>query len=304
MRLGEQLWTREHKWRATYDERQDRHYQRCELEEPFALTAKLKQMGAGRVEVVVRNTNLQAVMDMSDPAMRPRGKRVQRGEMTEENKQRSLARSRQTVRIICQRIEADRMGTFGTRSVIPLEVLMTRFQRFVARYEYSTKTKLKYCAVPELHPNGLPGHYHLHVAFAGWFQLGIALPIWHALCDADDKDHEVNGSINIKQFRVRSLTDDVPSVIASYIAKYVGKSLDAGFNKRKYWATRLPAVEVDYKILKAATWQEAMNELSALLGFEFSSVVMTHRGCFFAFPEDRGFWFKLTPSMARAAVPF
>jgi hypothetical protein len=269
------------------------------------------------VEVVVRKTNLQRVVDLAD-LERPRGARFMKEERDEDHVARAQQRARSMVRSWCLRVEADRMVTLGTRASIGMDVLLTRFRKFVEAYraEYQrlcgADKKFLYCAVPELHTGetyvkrGLlvpergsqKDHFHLHVATCGFFRLDIALRIWHALCAKDDPDHLVNGSINVKRFFPRSATEDVPSVIAGYIAKYVGKSLQSSFNKKSYWASRIGAQEVRHIIMRCKTVEEAQAELSERFCIPWTAVLLTHAGCFFPLPCG-GFWLKLTPEMDR-----
>ncbi len=299
--LGEQCWQQPHEWLIEELPEGGLHRYPSLLEQ-YGVVAKIAHRGEGRIEGVCKVVNLQKVMDASDPRKRHRGPRVQPAERSDESLRVSSQRARVSVRSVCQRIGADRMLTFGTRAVISLSDLLVRYQRFVDAYEYSVKEKWLRVAVPELHKDGV--HYHLHVAVAGWFRLSVALNIWHALCAYDFEEHPVNGSINVKTFTLRTAQDDIPSVIAAYIAKYVGKNLLLQFNKKNYWATRLPKEEIQRILLQAKTPELAIDEIGRRFGIDFASVILTHKGCFFVFPDDSGFWFRVTPTMHRTEIPF
>ena len=263
----------------------------------WRMVAKVVPLGDDRAEITVRKANLQRVID-SAQMVRPRGRRLERLERDPEDIARAAKRAQKSVRHLCQLHKVDRMLTFGTRATIELSVLLTRYQRFARAYERRAgRGKFNYVAVPEPHADGV--HWHLHVAIAGWFELQVALSIWHALCAGDDEDHLVNGSINVKTFRVRNATEDIVSIIAGYIAKYVGKSLEAAFNKKSYWATRVERDETQFHILDSDTPEAALQEVCVKWGVDVRSIVMTHEGCFFPLFDLNGFWIKLTPEMHR-----
>jgi hypothetical protein len=86
--------------------------------------------------------------------------------------------------------------------------------------------------------------------------LDLALPIWHALCAGDfpngvASESTCHGSINIKVFRARRASEDLCIVIANSIARYVGKSLEAALNRKKYWASGVPPVKINHVILRS-----------------------------------------------------
>ena len=300
--LAEQLLSRPHKWVQTLNaEGKPERY--VSLDEPRAMTARIRHFGKGRSEIFVRDTDLQRVLNASLSERRPRGPRRQVGERNPEHVARAIKRAQSSVRSWCQRVGADRMLTFGTRSVLPVDVLLTRFERFLKAYTRTLKRrglpKFEYCATFERHPSN-PDHFHIHVATSGHFYLETALDIWHALCAADFSEHDVNGSINCKRFVRKRLHDDLPSIIAGYIAKYIGKELAGAFNKRMYWASRtITKEEVNHIILKSRTWGEVQRELSDRLGIDWASLLICNEGCYFILPSDDGLWLKILPHMNR-----
>lgn len=300
-RLKEQLLDRPHSWVQTLGHdgkvRAD-----VSLDQPSAYTARLKSFGPGRSEVLIRRTDLQRVLNASFVERR-RGRRSKPLRREEENVFRSIKRAQQSVRQWCLVSGADRMLTFGTRAVLPLSVLLTRFQRFLGAYTHHLRRrglpKFQYCATFERHPSN-PEHFHIHCATAGHFYLESALSIWHALCAHDFVEHAVNSSINVKAFRKLRHNDDLPSIIAGYIAKYVGKEMHAAFNKRMYWASRtITKVEVNHIILESENWGDIQSEISKKLGIDWASVLVCNEGCFFILPDNDSLWLKILPHMPR-----
>lgn len=331
--LLEQMWGRSHSWQHEYD-RTRGVYRRPVLDEPMAMTCKIKAFHDGRLEGVVRWTDLQRVLNACDPWVKRRGPRMEPQAQDGEVIERARRRARQAVRDWCLRAHADRMATFGTRAAILFDTLLKRWDRFrryywealhrdwerVGKPRGEPEPQFVYCAVPEPHTgemytkrgltrpvrpeNGRP-HYHLHVALRGTFRLDLALPIWHALCAGDFPNgvasgSKCHGSINIKVFHARRASEDVYSVIANYIAKYVGKSLEAAFNRKKYWASRVPPAQVNQVILRSRDWLECQRELSERFGLDWTSLLITHEGCIFVLPDDKGLWFKCPPEMYRS----
>lgn len=303
MTLAEQAFWRGHRFRGSYDATRpagERYFHRLELEQPSALTLKTKHYESGHVEGVVMRTDLQRIINAATSEHKRTGKRKPHGQRDADDIERARIRARKSVRDFCIRINADRMATFTTRKTIEFDVLLTRFQRFARVYKKQTGEKWLYCAVPELHADGK--HWHLHVATSGYFDLGVAQSIWWALCLNDDDAHDINGNINIKRFTVRKINDDIPSIVAGYIAKYVGKDLDTYFNRKAYWAARLSKMEVNHHILDSDKLEHAFNEVCAMLAIDSAQILLTHEGVFFPL-GDNGFWFRITPDMRRL-IPF
>lgn len=313
-RLGELLADLAHDWRVDIGREGEKFY-RYTLARPDRIVLKTKNFGPGRVEAVVTRQNLQRLVDAGDPHIRPRGLRYPRpvDERVGEDIERSKRRARSRVRDICLQMGARYMATLTTRKTLDFDVLLTRFQRFVQAYRRTIGAEFLYCAVPEPHPTN-PGHWHLHVALASRLDLWKAQRVWWSLCGKDFAPGEVigrdgepsdrHGNIHVKEFVARHVGEDVPSIIAGYIAKYAGKNLDVDFNRRSFWSSRRKAVEVNHIILESDTFEEAFEEVGRRMGVVWSSVCLTHKGCFFVLPESSGFWFKLLPSQAMLDPPF
>ncbi len=284
----------------TYVDRERGAEHRLELDRPRRWVASVTPM-EDRVEVTVKEVNLQRLVDQSDVQRLRRARARSRDEMAEGSSERSAYRARRAVRLMVQRLACNRMFTFGTRVKLPLSALLVRFRRFTEALQKITGKRLRYCAVPELHASG--DHWHLHVASPDFLDLQLALPIWWSLCRRDS-DKNRNGSINVKRFLCRYHTDDPTGTIAGYISKYLTKSADSvEVNKKRYWATRLPKAEVHRRILDAETLDEAFEEVRKGYGLDVLDVILHHTGCLFVLPEDRGFWLRIRPTM-KLDVPF
>lgn len=131
--LVEQLWSRSHEWRHEYDPVRGL-YRRPVLDEPIAMTCKVKAFQDGRIEGLVKWTDLQRVLNACDPQVKCRGKRLGREKRKDEVVERAQRRARQAVRDGCLRAHADRMVTFGTRVALPFDTLLKRWDRFRRYY--------------------------------------------------------------------------------------------------------------------------------------------------------------------------
>ncbi len=291
-----------HSWVPEWSDRKNDFTSRFVLNTPSRLVVKTRHFSPGHFEASVRWVNLQPIADRADPELR-RLRRVLTDEEREENLARSALRAKQAVRVKCIQIKADRMGTFGTRAVLPLSVLVAHWHTFCRDYKAAIgQSAFLYCAVPETHSDGV--HYHLHVAIGGWFHLAKALRIWHAITAGDCSDHEVNGSINIKQFVSAGFRKNPVCYIAGYIAKYIAKRVDVELGKKRYWASRTGVAEVNHVVLDADTWDGAKDEISRRFGVDWAPLFMSDSGDFFVFPYDRGFWFRCVPMSQREGPPF
>ncbi|HTE16020.1 MAG TPA: hypothetical protein VK642_13165 [Burkholderiales bacterium] len=276
---------------------------RWELDRPVRYTARLKNMGVDRVEVVVKQTDVQRIMDAADPEVKRYRKRGSGDAADPDNVFRAALRAKAAVRSWCIRGGVDRMLTFGTRVTISAEEFLLRWMRFCKRYEYHTKKKFTRLAVFEFHADG--EHLHAHVATVGFFNLAVALPIWHTLCAADDDSQEVNGSINAPPpWQPYKEFDDVRTIIAGYMTKYITKSIATRFNKKSFLASRIGTAEVGHILLESDNLTEAVAEVRDRLGFDLSQVIMLRTGCFYVFPDDTGVWLNLRPDMRRDEPPF
>jgi len=275
-------------------------YYRSQLQRPSRWITSTKIKGEF-VDVSVRRIDAQRLVDRAESERTWKGKRGE-GLTPEQNRDRAARRARSRVHSLVLRLKCDRMATFGTRYIITLGEFCKRWKKFVHYYSYHTGQRLQYVAVPEVHKDGV--HWHMHVALNQFFHIRLALKIWHKLC-AHDGPEDVNGSINIRKFSVRYEFDNPTACIAHYIAKYLAKNADVtDLNKKRFWSTRLPKEEIIRTFLEADSIDEACKEVETRYGLDWANVVLTHKGCFFAFPDDAGFWFRITPSTRRKEIPF
>jgi len=315
MNLLSQLLDLPYTLETEYDQRADRGKRVSKyraLNRPSRVCAKVKTYNNGRVETCVRTVDLQRILNQSFVKKERTGKRVRASAGLEnpDSIRRAFDRARSKVRELCLQINADHLVTFTTRRVMPLADLLVRWDRFRRAFKKhlaeNNQPEFQYVAVPEFHADG--EHYHLHVAVNGRFDVRGARPIWHAITANDfpvgTYDSDVHGNIDAQQIKVEGNFPDVPGRIASYISKYIGKSLAEDFNRKKYYASRISPAEVNQIILEASDFTEAQAEISRRLGFQWDALFTSHRGSVFVFPGDTGFWFKLVPDCPREPPPF
>jgi hypothetical protein len=207
----------------------------------------------------------------SDGAMYEQVETTARGEAAEENKERNLARAarraKTQVRRRCKMIGATQMLTLTYReNMTDVDRLARDFKLFIQRMrQYG---EFEYVAGIEKQKRGA---LHMHLAIC-------ALPLWMKRSDgikvkSADLVRSVwrgvvglnNGTINLTKPRRNAVHR-----IASYIAKYIAKTLEeAVFNKKSYWSSKgIPKPKVDKLWFSKddSTW-----DIVSLLAQEFIS---------------------------------
>jgi hypothetical protein len=116
-----------------------------------------------------------------------------------------------------------------------------RFHQFIRKLK---GWNFRYVAVPEQH--GDRETWHLHVAVAGRYDVNILRRLWYRALGGrgDERGSDTPGSIQIAHFNNKR---KAATVVAGYMAKYMGKSFQAaGARGRKaFWASEglVPAVK-------------------------------------------------------------
>ncbi|APR40336.1 hypothetical protein BTO02_29235 [Paraburkholderia sp. SOS3] len=212
---------------------------------------RTKRFSDGQQEVVAFSTRV--LRHFNEIRLRPRGARgervAQEGESdadvsvrSDKSLRTSIERSKRMIRQRCKAIGADRMLTFSTRAnETRLEVWAKWWDAFRRRMN-----KLKdfhYVAVLERHTKNRDG-WHIHVAVSGRQDWKILRSIWLSVLRDSNTDGATYDSIkDFEKYLVRRQLSGkgraMRHLIATYIAKYVGKSSDAvGFNKKRYWTSK------------------------------------------------------------------
>ena len=162
--------------------------------------------------------------------------RAKRGESEkrEENKQDSVKRAKQQVRLRCKQIRADRMITLTLReNVQDVEIMAGYFDKF--RRSMSKAKKFHYVATIEPQERGA---LHMHIAVKGVQHFATIRGIWQKVVGQDKEGREM-GQINVRNPNSFGFGKSGLHKLASYIAKYIGKNADIhALNKKKYWSSK------------------------------------------------------------------
>lgn len=228
------------------------------------------------------------------------------GKRTVDDAERLLSsreRAKRGCRLACKVRNVRRMWTLGTREVLPLYgrgSLASKYRRFVVLMQ-ARGYWVQYVAVAEEHPNGLAGHYHLHVAVADDFiPHDVVLLCWHLALgwkgEAPAKGSDSPGSARWSPIpkKVQHLTGLARTAfIAAYMTKYMLKGKEGGeLNKKRYWVSRAGhPVVFRFWLESRGTREEAKAEFERRF-----SVDLGAEGCrCWMFPDGPGFWVEYAP---------
>lgn len=213
----------------------------------------------------------------------------------EESIERSQFRAKTKLRLAVVELAPNQFLTFSTRKVYTLDDLLKIWTRFCAL----TKTvdpDVDYVAVPELHPNGVPGHYHLHVAARLRSSCSNSTRFWHMAIEAHEgrrvtrilKGAESPGyckprneGLNAKQGFKRARK------IAKYISKYVTKEMVERFNRKRYWISKgINVQQAQVFWLSSLGQGEAIREACMIVG-AWDGLAPSFKAFL---PSERVFW--------------
>jgi hypothetical protein len=230
----------------------------------------VQEFGAGGYEATVREVDVekaeawakrQADSKVGDGVVRKRRRNV--GDLTSEDKARSVKRARRRVRLLCKHIGANRLLTFTSRELLgSAEEALKAWRKFVRLYRRSSDQAWEYVAVLERHESG---YYHLHVAIAGWFHLKQAHRLWQIALGGrgNERGSAALGTIDLDK---RKRGNDPAHKIAKYISKYMTKAVEgSAINKKRYWASRADLPALRRMWLSADTYNQAVAEAWKLL---------------------------------------
>nr|WP_260466777.1 hypothetical protein [Pandoraea apista] len=233
---------------ARLDGRETRQVQDCG---PFSdeYVVRTQRFSDGQQEVVAFPIRLRRhAMELSQ---RPRGVRGHRelleGESEEDlsvkadkSIRTSIERSKRMIRKRCKEISADRMLTLSTRAnETRIEVWMKWWDAF--RRRLNRIQAFHYVAVLERQERGA---WHIHVAVHGRQNWKLLRSIWLSVISKSGTDGAINDSSeNFRKYclfrKLGGKGRAMRHLIATYIAKYVGKGVhDVGFNKKRYWTSK------------------------------------------------------------------
>lgn len=281
-------------WQEPYADHNDKPYQTQDPTESYQYRACVQSFScAAGYEAVVRVLNRRWIED--GPPPRKTGCRKKPDYADPENLERARRRAKTRIRHLCKNISADHMTTCTTREQTntPASVLR-KAVKAIEKYEKVTREKFEYVMVPEAHPTN-PGHFHVHIAHAGFLKLHLFRQIWWAVCGGRGL-----GNVDVRYFRTKHGRSKSHK-IACYLSKYVTKTPVEHFNKKRYWASRCDLPEKRWWWLRAATLDDAKIELAMQLGLDPASLHASSE--FFEFPDGTGFWYVYQPELHAADPP-
>lgn len=184
----------------------------------------------------------------------------------EDNIRKAKLRAKGQVKLLAMELGVDRLLTFTIRKVG--DAVMS-YDDVLKAWDYFRRMALRwdstfaYVAAPEVQKNG---QYHVHAGIKGFVNVRILTRMWQSALNRVLKRSQKMvsgpdspGTCNITK-ALRGQTLQKAKNIARYIAKYIGKALDTGFNRKTYFHT------VGIKISPAqAQWLEANSRDGAVM---------------------------------------
>lgn len=161
-----------------------------------------------------------------------------------DNERRAKLRAKGVVRLMCMELRVDRMLTFTIRKVddcLAYDDVLRAWDIF-RRMAVEWDKGFAYIATPERQKNG---QYHIHAGIHGFININIIRRMWQSALNrvmgrsqllVNGKDSP--GAVNITHKPLRGESVRKSCKVAAYISKYIGKSLDVEFNRKKYFATK------------------------------------------------------------------
>lgn len=187
------------------------------FEPEFACQVKTYRDGSRRVKVSRCNPRIEANRDL---LLGTPGKRKSEG-LSEDDKRRSVNRTKATLYDSIRQIQADRLLTLTVRDNVED---FEQFRAFVVRFLRACRRlplRFEYVLVYERQKRGA---WHVHLAIRGFKDVRVLRRLWLSIVRGS------GGNIDIsrKPAKIHAL--------ARYLAKYVSKNCDeVGYNKKRYW---------------------------------------------------------------------
>lgn len=257
-------------------------------EDRFQYRVKVQPV-AGRLEFSIRcvDTRLAALAARREWEGFPlRGVTSTIAKDPEDSRRRAKLRAKSTVRVLALELRVDRLFTFTIRNTgtpMPYDLVLKAwdlFRRMTERY----CPGFRYIATPEQHKSG---GWHIHAGVHGFVNINILRRLWQSALNRVlgrsqllTSGPDSPGTVNIPPGKPL-LGDHVrkSTRIAGYIAKYIGKSMDAAFNRKKYFHSYgIKITPAQRKWLEAQTREGAIVEVMKAYG-----LIDEARGVFMAF---------------------
>jgi hypothetical protein len=149
-----------------------------------------------------------------------------KSEMDEATLAKSIARANRQLRRKCLAMNCDRMLTLTFRAnVTELDEARQVFKYFNKLMTKQYGKSWRYICVPEYQKRGA---VHFHLAISGHKPVKKVRELWRRASG------ERGGNIDITNPRKAGKKSWNPKHVANYISKYLAKSDDVAFNKRRY----------------------------------------------------------------------
>jgi hypothetical protein len=230
---------------------------------------------AGQVECSIRQCDTRLWAQAAQREWMGRPNRIGPAPDTDrlDNIRKSKLRAKGQVKLLAMELGVDRLLTFTIRkvgdSVMDYDKVLKAwdyFRRMALRWD---KT-FAYVAAPEVQKNG---QFHVHAGIRGFTNVRILTRMWQsALNRVNGRSQKMvsgpdsPGTCNVTK-AVRGASIAKAKNIARYIAKYIGKALDTGFNRKSFFHTiGIAITPAQAQWLEAQTRDSAVREVLAGMG--------------------------------------
>jgi hypothetical protein len=218
-------------------------------EPEFGCTVKTYRDGSHRIRVSRLNPNIEQNVYL---ACSPKSRRDS-GELTDDDKRRSLARTKTAIYDNLRTIQADRLLTLTVReNVEDIGVFHGFVKRFLRALKNYPALAFEYVCVFEQQARGA---WHAHLALRNNRDVRLLRKLWLSIVGHG------NGNIDMSYRRSSTVHG-----IARYLAKYISKNAElVGFNKKRYWSSKgIPKPEVIRFYMHALASVELAIELTRI----------------------------------------
>jgi hypothetical protein len=232
----------------------------------------VRRFASGLAEAVVKTVRPMAMEQFKkryeeSGAISPRHGSSSSSELSDsqrqENHDRAVRRSKQSIRFLCKEAGVDRLLTLTYReNMQDRERLYDDFKRFV-RLVRKQHPDWMYVAVPELQDRGA---FHVHIAVRGWQRVDFLRRCWYRALGGTgtERGEHTPGAVNVTSPRGKRTgwRQWETSSLASYISKYVSKTFsEVDAEKRRFWASKMVQKPKPYRVwLVAASMPQAIHQ--------------------------------------------
>ena len=200
---------------------------------------------AGQLEFSIRPVDTRLAAMAADRAFYGSPKRLTSTAVDpEETKRRSKLRAKSRIKLLALEAHVDRLGTFTIRLVDSLPMAyddVLKAWDYFRRMAVRADKNFHYVAVPELQKNG---QWHIHAGLCGYQNVNHFRKMWQTALNKVLKrsqslihGKDSPGAFNFPPRRYEGSKVNKGKRIARYISKYIGKSLDAEFNRKSHFHT-------------------------------------------------------------------